>query len=197
MEHGLPLATSAGDVSPLAIADDLDDVTLDCEPSLDLPLVFSGHPASAVVPAVPLEPTSRIRGMDPSFLAPDGERLARVDAEAVKRGIVPLGTELGARVPVGREFLPAIRHVLPAEDPEREHFFRREIGREARIEVLPLGFRQEIDVSLLHLVVDGDLHGSHLGQSTGVPRPSAPLLPAVHSPRDLFSFHSLPTWRNW
>jgi hypothetical protein len=37
--------------------------------------------------------------------------------------------------PTSRELLPAVRHVLPAEDAEPQHLFRRQIRREPRREV--------------------------------------------------------------
>lgn len=84
MEQRLSLSLPAGEIPSFAISHDLRDVALHGEPSADLAIVFPRHPSTSVVSAVPLEPAARIRGVNPTFLAPNGEGLARVDSEEIE-----------------------------------------------------------------------------------------------------------------
>lgn len=175
MQHGLPLLPPATQVPRRTILFDLRDVAPDGVPAADLAVVFAGHAAPHVVAAVPLEPAARVHGVDPSFLPPDAERLARVDAEVIEFWIVPLGAELGVRIPVRGELGAAIGHVLAAEDAEPQHLFGREIGSEARVEIFSFRFGEHVGRGL-HFVLHVDderplgFLRRHLAQST------APLL---------------------
>src|SRR5262245_25297550 len=135
---------------------DLPHVAADRLPALDLTAVFVADTAAHVVAAIPLEPAARIVGMDPALLAPDRERLARIDAEEIERTVVPLGRELRACEPARGEFLTTVGHVLAAEHAELKHLLRCELRLEFGIEIATHRRRPLIAVALLHLVVDGD-----------------------------------------
>ena len=72
MQQGLALARSARWVSWLAVPFNLRNMSPDSLPSPDLARVLFRRAAAHIVAAVPLEPTSRIVGVNPSLLTPDG-----------------------------------------------------------------------------------------------------------------------------
>ena len=80
--------------------------------------------------------------------------MARIDTEIIEGVVSACRRELGAREPARGKFLPAVGHVLAAEDTERQHFLRCQLGFELRIEISPDRFRQDVTVAPLHLVVD-------------------------------------------
>src|SRR4029079_6904228 len=63
--------------------------------------------------------------------------------------------------PIRRKLGCTIRHVFAAEYAEREHLFWRQLRPEVGVEVLSHGFRQAIDVPVLHEVIDLDVPSSH------------------------------------
>src|SRR5271166_5540954 len=67
-----------------------------CFPTADLSVVFFRRAAAHVVAAVPLKPAAWIVGVNPSVLAPGGQRLARVDAEVIERTVAAGSSELRA-----------------------------------------------------------------------------------------------------
>src|SRR5215472_2145434 len=78
---------------------------------------------------------------------------------------MPSRRQPGAVEPVEWKFVRAVGHVFPTENAEVEHFFRRELGRELRVEVPARGRRESVTVAFLHLIVDDDgldLHGTTL-----------------------------------
>jgi hypothetical protein len=83
----------------LAVPLDLPDVSAHRLPSPDLPPVLVGQAAAHVVAAVPLEPTARVVGVNPTLLAPHRQRLAGVDAEEVERAVAAARGQLGAGEP--------------------------------------------------------------------------------------------------
>src|SRR5262245_58891888 len=87
LQQRLPLPRAAGQVARLTVPLDLPDVPAPCLPSSDLPPVFIEQAAAHVVAAIPLEPAARVVGVDPALVAPHRQRLARVDAEEVERGV--------------------------------------------------------------------------------------------------------------
>ena len=60
--------------------------------------------------------------MNPPFGPPHGERLARVNAEEIKRRIAPFRRELRTLEPACWELVAAVGEILPAEDTKLEHF---------------------------------------------------------------------------
>src|SRR5579863_6581891 len=135
---------------------DLPDVPPHRLPASDLPRIFLEEAAPEVVAAIPLEPAARILGRDPTLLAPDPERLARIDAEEIERGVAALGREPGAAEPVGRKFASAVGHVLAAEHAQAQHLLGRELRLELGVEVPAHGRRQPIAITPLHHVSDED-----------------------------------------
>src|SRR6516162_11448847 len=116
-------------------------------PAPDLPRILFWHAAAEIIAAIPLEPAARILGRDPSFAAPDRERLACRDTEIVQRRVMPSRRQPGAVEPVEWKFVRAVGHVFPTENAEVEHFFRRELGRELRVEVPARGRRESVTVA--------------------------------------------------
>lgn len=155
MQKRLALAFPAGDIAATAVALDLRNVSAYRPPSANLTIIFLRQSPAHVVPAVPLKPPARIGRMNPSFLAPDGERLAGIDAEVVECGIMPFMTQFRVREPITRKFFPAIRHVFSAENAEPQHVLRCEIGRESRIEIFPFRLRECVRATL-HQVMDAN-----------------------------------------
>src|SRR5262245_43466391 len=70
IQQRLPLAAPAEEVARLTIFLHLPHMTEDCFPALDLPAIFVRHAPAHVIAAVPLEPATRIVGMDPAFALP-------------------------------------------------------------------------------------------------------------------------------
>ncbi len=161
MQQRLALARAAGEVAALAGPLDLSNVPADRLPALDLPGILVRHAAAHVVAAVPLEPAARIVGVDPALLAPDRERLARIDTEEVERAVASLRRELCACKPALREFLARVGHVLAAEHAQRQDLCRRQLGLELRIEIASGGGDADVAIALLHLVVHRDRPLAH------------------------------------
>ena len=156
----------AGRTMPLYLR----NVPPDGFPALDLPGILVRHASAHIIPAIPLEPAARIRGVYPTFLPPDRERLARIDAEIVARAVAARRGKPSARKPAGGEFLAAVRHVLTAENSKREHLFGRELRTKFRIEMAADRRTPDIAVFPLHLVVHGNDSApffAHDGSLTG------------------------------
>src|SRR5215831_4868111 len=135
---------------------DLADMTLHRLPSLDLATILVGQAAAHVITTIPLEPTARIVGMNPSLIAPDRERLAGIDSEVVERAVASAVGKLGGRKPAARKFATGIGHVLAAEDAKREHFLGLQLRAKLGIEIAPCRPCDAVAITLLHLVVDDD-----------------------------------------
>ena len=134
VKDGLSLPPPTFEVPRFAVLANRSHVSGDRTPASNLPDVVGGS-AAHVVAAIPLESPAWILLVNPAAAAPDAERLRGVHAEAVLARVMPLGAELRVSEPTSRELLPAVRHVLPAEDAEPQHLFRRQIRREPRREV--------------------------------------------------------------
>src|SRR5688572_7079167 len=164
MQQSLALARAAVEVSVAAMLLELGDVAADGSPAADLALVVRTA-ATEVVTAVPLKPAARIFVIDPAFLSPSFQRLRGIHAEQVQLWIVPLRAESGLFEPGERELLFTIRHVLAAENAEREHLLRRQFGTEVGMKVLACWFREGIDVAGLHQVIHNNLSLTHRSPS--------------------------------
>src|SRR5262245_34182820 len=128
VQQSLALTRPAHRVAGLAMPSNLRDVPSNRLPALDLARIFGRHAAAQVVATIPLEPAARIVGMNPAFVPPDRQGLARVDAEIIERSVVPGRRELRARKPARGKFVAAISHVLSAEDAEGKHLFWSQLG---------------------------------------------------------------------
>lgn len=130
-------------------------------PASDLPQVIN-TPATHIVATIPLKPTARIFGKNPSFLLPFGQWTGSIYLEVIQGRVVPCMTKLRVLEPVARKFLRAIGEIFSAKDPESEHLFGRQLRAKTSMEILACRFRAEINVSLLHQIVNGDSHRFHL-----------------------------------
>ena len=90
VQQRLPLTWTAEGIAGHTVLLDLIDVTPESLPALDLATVFFRHSPAHVVAAVPLEPTTRIVGVDPAFFAPLRQRSASVDPEMVEGTVATL-----------------------------------------------------------------------------------------------------------
>ena len=70
VQEGLPLTLAAGLITPFAVAFDLGHVAAHSVPAPDLPRILFWHSPAHIVAAIPLEPSSRIIGMNPTLVAP-------------------------------------------------------------------------------------------------------------------------------
>ena len=113
--------------------------------------------------------------MDPSFLAPHRQSLARVDAKIVEAAIAALLRELGPRKPAPRELGSAVRQVFAAEHAKTKHFSRRQLRLEFGIEVPPARHGEGVTIAALHVVVDDDCSLAHRTMS-GSPHPTVKLV---------------------
>ncbi len=73
-----------------------------------------------------------------------------------------LWTKLRPGKPFHRKFIPAIRHVLAAENPEFQHFRGGEFRSKIRGEVLADRFSQQVRIVCLHQIVDLYASFSHV-----------------------------------
>src|SRR6516162_843424 len=87
MQQRLALTAPAQEIAGFAMAFDLGDVPANSFPAPDLAGVLGRHAAAHVVTAVPLEPTARIIGVNPSLPAPDRQWLTGIDLEKVQRAV--------------------------------------------------------------------------------------------------------------
>ena len=157
MQKRLSLPRPTTEITRVAMFLELPNVTGHRSPSLDLPVIFIGDSSAHMVATVPLEPPTRIIGIDPAFLLPYGKRLAGLDTEVVQAGIILCGAELGVLKPACWEFARTICHIFATENTERQHFLGGKLRVEIRAEVLTRWFSQIIDELLLHAVIDNDL----------------------------------------
>jgi hypothetical protein len=124
MEQGLSLASPAIQIEARAMFLQLRNMTSHSAPSFDLSQII-GMPPAGVIAAIPLEPATRIIGMNPSFLSPDFERLRCVYPEKIQRCPRPIRRKLRAREPTRWEFLATIGHVFSTEHAKRQHLLGR------------------------------------------------------------------------
>src|SRR5690348_6270338 len=100
MQKRLALARPTEQIAALAIALDLAHMPADGAPAADLPAILLGQAATHVITAIPLEPATRILGMDPALAPPLAQLLAGVDTEIIELGIAFSLGEFGAGEPV-------------------------------------------------------------------------------------------------
>jgi len=160
MKQGLALARMTIERALGTRVADLSNVSPHRPPAFDLAFVVE-RATSHMIPAVPLEPPARIVGINPAFFSPHGEWLRRVDLEKVEFRVVAFGAELRVAEPGAGKLIPAVRHVLAAENAEPEHFRRRKLGLEPLVEVPPNRLRAVVDEPALHAISDDDSNGLH------------------------------------
>ena len=156
MQQSLALPRPAKNVATLAVTLDLPDVPAHRLPPLDLAQVLILHAAAQIIAAIPLEPAARVVGVNPTFLAPNGQRLARVDAEEVERSIASARRELSAGEPAFGKLISRVGQVLAPKHAEPQHLLGRQLGRELGIEIAADGGCQNVAIVPLHLVVHDD-----------------------------------------
>lgn len=155
MQQGLALFWPTTEVAFEAVIFHLCSMALECFPSLDLPRIIVA-PSAHIVPAVPLEPPTRVFRVDPSFFYPVGKWLTRIDAEEVEVFIVFLVAELCVFIPIIGKFIATIGHIFTTEHAHFQKLFRSKFGLKFRIEILAHGFGELVGIPLLHQVIDGD-----------------------------------------
>ena len=160
MKEGLALAAPAIQIARGTMLLQLRDMAADGAPSLNLPKIV-GMPAARVIAAIPLEPAARIVGMNPSFFAPNLQRLRSVDAEIIQARPRAIRRKFRARKPTRRKFLPAIGHVFPPEYAQRQQLLRAKLGVKSEAKFPPHRLRSPIHIILLHFVTDDDAHRVH------------------------------------
>ena len=151
MQKRLTPPPPARQVAGFAVDFVLPDLPPQVRPSPDLPGIFGLRSAARVVSAIP-KPAARIVGVNPSLPAPDGQGLARIDAEEVERAIPPLCGKPRLREPTCRKLVTTVRHVLSAEDAELEHLPRSKLRMKLRVKVAPGSRRQLVAIPRLHPV---------------------------------------------
>lgn len=90
-EPRLPLPRAAEDVSGIAVGPDLNGMTGERFPPLDLPLIDVRDAAFQIISAILLKPAARIRTDDPAVLPPHGKRLPAFHAEIIEGRIGDIG----------------------------------------------------------------------------------------------------------
>jgi hypothetical protein len=155
MQKRLPLFGAAIKISLYAVVPNSGPMPPKRPPAPDLaPVVLM--PASHIISAIPLEPSSRIIRMYPAFFSPDRQGLAGVNFKKIQRRIAPRRAELGVFIPSAGELPPAIGHILPPKHPKLQHFFRRQFGPKAAIKIPARFFSQVIAVILLHFIINNN-----------------------------------------
>src|SRR6185437_4067701 len=112
MQQSLALPRPAKNIAALAVTLDLPQVPAHRLPPLDLAQVLVLHAAAHIIAAIPLEPAARVVGVNPTLLAPNGQRLARVDAEEVERSIAAVRRKLSAGEPAFGKLVSRVGQVL-------------------------------------------------------------------------------------
>lgn len=72
-------------------------------------------------------------------------------------------TEFGSSKPIRGELVCAVSHILPAKHTKFEHLFRRKLGLELRVKILTCRLGAEVNVALLHQIINRDALFSHRG----------------------------------
>ena len=97
MQERLALAPAAKQIPGFTIFLHLPYMALDCLPALDLSVILVPHAAAHVVAAIPLEPAAGVVRMDPALASPFRQRLARMDAKKIARGVAALRRKFSRR----------------------------------------------------------------------------------------------------
>src|ERR1700722_2980874 len=124
MQQRLPLTLPAHYISRLAIHLQLAHVPSYRLPALYLPCVLVRQAPAQIIPAIPLEPAARIMRIYPALLAPDGERLAGINAKPVQACVPAFRGKFRSDEPVTGKFAPAVGHVFATENTQAQHFRR-------------------------------------------------------------------------
>lgn len=155
MQQCLSLLAPTVEITRPAILFNLRDMPPNGSPPADLALVIRAASPQAVA-AVPLEPTSRVLRVNPIFRTPNGKRLRRIDTIEIQFGIMAFWAEFGIFKPIGRILRSAIGHVFAAENAKLKHFLWRKLGTKVRMEILAHGLCQQVNITLLHQVINFD-----------------------------------------
>jgi len=155
VEQHLLLLSPTGESTWLTVFLQLSDMAPDGQPAFDLAYVVPAA-ASHIIPAVPLKPAAGIFVKNSALGVPVRQGLGGVHTEKIQSRIVKFMTEICSGKPVRGKFPPAIRHVLSAEDPQRQHFFGGQLRVEILVKVISHRFRQVIEVTLLHQIIHDD-----------------------------------------
>ena len=155
MQQGLALARPTKQIALHAVFPNLGNVASHCLPPLDLPWIILAT-ATHIVTAVPLEPAAGVVRPDPAFFLPVRQGLRRIDAKEIELVVGFFRAQLRVFEPLGRKLVPAIVHVLAAEDPHAEHLGRGQVWLELRMKIFTLGLGQRVTVAGLHSVIDTD-----------------------------------------
>ena len=153
MQKGLALPAATTQVARLAVLAQLRHVPLDRDPALDLPLVVLDS-AAHVISAVPLEPPSRIFGVDPAFGDPIREWLRGRNTKEIEARVRAIGAELRVLEPVGGKLGAAVGHVFSTEHSQGQHVSGRQFGFEPRVKPFTWCADQLVGVDVLHFVID-------------------------------------------
>lgn len=153
MQQRLPLSRPTQHVSRLAVGLYLPNVSSECIPAFNLSCVLFGNSAPHIVPAVPLEPATRIVFVYPSLAAPFGEWLRGFYFEIVQIFVSLVCGKFCMGKPRLWEFLSAVSHVDATKCSQTQDFCWSKLWSKCRVNALPWRFCKRIAVSLLHLVV--------------------------------------------
>src|SRR4029077_9569160 len=117
-----------------------------------------GHVAAHSAPApdlLPLEPSARIVGMNPTLLAPHCQWSTGIHAKIVEGAVAGVRRQLGPCEPRGGELLPRIRHVFSAKHSKLQHLLGRQLRAKLRMEIAANGDYPFVPIAALHAIVDG------------------------------------------
>lgn len=135
----------------------------DGQPAFDLAHVV-GAAASHIIPAVPLKPAAGIFVINPALGTPVRQGLGGVYTEEIQSRIVKFMAEFCSGEPARGKFPTAIRHVLSAEDPQRQHIPGGQLRLEIQVKVISHRLRQVIDVALLHQIIHDNFSFFHVSR---------------------------------
>ena len=74
----------------------------------------------------------------------------------------------GALEPGDGEFILAVSHVLSTKDSQLQHLLWRQLRTELRMEVFANWLGEEVGITLLHEIVDGDSVLGHLCKNSSL-----------------------------
>ena len=130
-------------------------------PSADLPVILSRYPAAHIIATVPLEPSSRVFMIYPSFFSPERKRLGSINTKIIEFRIMKNTVKLCFSEPIIWEFFCTIGHVFAPKNTHLKHLFGSKVRNEIRTELFAARFRKIIYIFLLHTVIYNDLLGFH------------------------------------
>ena len=98
--------------------------------------------------------------INPALFPPIGQWLGGIYTKVVEFWVMPLVAKLGLGEPIFRELHFAVGHIFPAKNPHLKQLFWRQGWVERWINVTTHGRDKDIDIVVLHQVIDYNL-GSH------------------------------------